>query len=93
MLYSFQLTKILRELNPGLSIFATGFKDKENSPATVYWRGEEVCAVSKNVMPEETIMDSSGHVVKRGWRKLFRILADRKLIDYNEAVQMAKWER
>ncbi|MDI6786889.1 MAG: hypothetical protein QME51_00765 [Planctomycetota bacterium] len=62
-------------------------------PATIFYKGKEVCAVGKNVIPEHSVRDGRGKVLVRGWRELFKILAGKRLINFNEAIDMAKWNR
>ena len=72
----------LRKLNPSLKIWCG---DDYSKPAGLFYIRNneyiEICGVDKNNVPEFTIWDNKGHIVKSGWRRILEILIPRKLID------------
>lgn len=71
----------LKKLNKNLTVFSSD----ERYPAGLYlmFYGEPVhiCGVDRNHVPEFTVTDSKGHIVKSGWRRVLSILISKGLID------------
>lgn len=73
----------LKQLNRRLFIFCG---DDPNRPAGLHIRHangtvEMICSVDKNRMPEYMIQDNeTGEILKGGWRRVLRILAEKRLI-------------
>jgi hypothetical protein len=45
-----------------------------------------ICSVDKNWLPEYIMQDpETGEILKGGWRRVLRVLADKKLIDRKQA--------
>lgn len=63
--------------------------DDKTKPAGVYYvqNGEyiEICSIDKNMVPEHVERRLDGSIRKGGWRRVLRILIQRKLIDRREA--------
>jgi len=81
----------LRKLNKNLRICCGNDKTK---PAGLFFSkyGEyvEICGIDKNEMPENTIYDEMGHIIKAGWRRPLKFLIERKLVDLKEAEKLFK---
>ncbi len=72
----------LRKLNKDVRIFCG---DNDSRPASVFIDNDGefdiVCAVDKNWLPEYPVFDDIGKVVKGGWRRVLKVLVQRKLVD------------
>lgn len=72
----------LQKLNPRLRIFCG---DSPTRPAGLYIiQGNEytdLCGVDKNWIGEWPIYDRYGKMLKGGWRRVIKLLSDKKLID------------
>lgn len=66
--------------------------DDNTKPAGVFYveRGEytDLCAVDKNNVPERTERWADGRIRKGGWRRVLRILIQRKLVDRKAAERL-----
>lgn len=75
----------LKKLNKNLQIIS----GDEKYPAGLYlmFYGEPVhiCGVDRNIIPERTISDGKGHIVKSGWIRVLKILIAKQFIDPNKA--------
>lgn len=82
----------VRELsNNRIKVFY-GYND--DKPASLYmiYADEEItiCGIDKNEVPERTIYDEQGHIVKGGWRRAIKILIGAKLVDKFKAQRIFK---
>lgn len=74
----------LQKLNPYLRILSNGIRqslyivDGCNAPL-------HLCGVDRNDIPEFTIYDKKGHIIKAGWRRTVEILIFNKLVKRNLA--------
>jgi hypothetical protein len=88
-MYASDFQQKLKQLNPRLGIYCG---DNDAKPAGLYIvAGNEyvdICGVDKNELPEKTIFDAHGHIVKAGWRRPLLILLQRKLIDRRKAEKL-----
>lgn len=77
----------LRRLNKKLHIFCG---ENENRPAGVWLyksngEYEEICGVDKNYVPEHVEYNENGTIRKGGWRRVLRLLVQRRVIDRKHA--------
>jgi len=77
----------LRKVNPHIRIFCS---DSDYTPAgifTVLPNGEyqSICGVDKNMLPEHTIYNPDGSILKSGYRRALKILINRGYIDRRKA--------
>jgi len=78
-----ELERKLRRISRGKVRIYCG--DNENHPAGVYFveKGEfiEICGIDKNWIPEHRQTYLDGRIKKGGWRRVLKILIQRKLVD------------
>ena len=79
----------LKKLNPRLKIFCG---DDRYKPAGLYYVvGNEyvqICGVDKNYIPEYTIWDDKGHIIKAGWRRAISQLLQRHLVNREKVMKV-----
>lgn len=80
----------LRKLNKDVRIFCGDDSNRAAGLFIVLPDGEyqEVCGVDKNQVPEWTVYDEGGRIVKAGWRRTLKVLIGRKLIDRKKAEKL-----
>jgi hypothetical protein len=76
----------LRKLNRNLRIFC-GDNDSRAAGLFTVVRNEykEICGVDKNFIPEYTIKDNFGYIVKSGFRRIIKLLINQGYIDRKQA--------
>lgn len=76
----------LRRLNRNLRIFC-GDNDSKAAGLFTVVRNEykEICGVDKNYIPEYSIRDASGYIVKSGFRRVIKLLINQGYIDRRQA--------
>lgn len=83
----------LRKLNKNLFILCG---NDDSKPAGLYLKFYDepihICGVDRNDIPEFTISDSKGHIIKAGWRRTLNILISKRLIDKKEAQNLFRTE-
>lgn len=76
----------VRQLNHQLHFIAASDQSK---PIALYRitdnNIEHICGTDRNDVPELSIYDSKGHIIKAGWRRTLMILLKKKLISKNKA--------
>jgi hypothetical protein len=82
-----QVERNLRKLNRNVRIFCG---DNPSRPAGVwYYTGngeyEEICGIDKNFVPEHAEFNDNGTHRKGGWRRVLKILIQKRLIDRSRA--------
>lgn len=79
----------LRILNRNLRVYCG---NDDSKPAGLYQviDGEyrSICGVDKNYLPEFTIWDKKGHIIKSGWRRILDILILSKLVNRKQAMKV-----
>ena len=79
----------LRKLNPKLRIFCG---NDDHRPAGIYQviRGEytEICGIDKHYVPEWSIREENGAIIKSGWRRALKILINKGLVDREYAQKL-----
>lgn len=79
----------LRCLNPRLKVWCG---DDNSKPAGLYYVvGDEyvsICGVDKNYIPEYTIWDNKGHIIKSGWRRTISQLLQRHLVSKKDVMRV-----
>lgn len=87
-LLSGEFERILRRLNPDLRVYCG---NDGHRPAGLYLvkngQIEELGGVDKNFVPDQTILDKTGRIVKKGWRAVVLNLVSRRLVRYADAVR------
>lgn len=87
-LLSGEFERLLRRLNPDLHIYCG---DASNRPAGLYLvkNGQiiELGGVDKNFVPDQTIIDKQGRIVKKGWRAVLLNLVAQRIVRYADAVR------
>lgn len=73
----------LYKLNRSLKVFC---RDNPRTPAGVFLllsngEYEDICGVDKNYVPEHSEFYADGQHKKGGWRRVLRLLINRRLID------------
>lgn len=78
--------KYIKRLNPELKI-ACGNDNTKPAGLFLYKFGEEIniCGIDKNFIPEHSIFDDYGHMIKSGWRRPITILISLKLVNRKQA--------
>lgn len=76
--------KYLNKLNSHLRIFSNGER------AGIYYTDgiqipEHICGIDIQDIPEFSIYDSKGHILKAGWRRTIQILISKNLINKYKA--------
>ena len=83
----------IKKLNPQLHIFC-GNDDRKGAGLFRIAKGEyeAIIGVDKSFVPEWTIYDDYGHIVKSGWRRVVKNLIKRRLVNRHKAEQVFKFE-
>jgi hypothetical protein len=72
----------LRKLNRKLRIFC---RDNSGTPAGIFLLTpdgyEDICGIDKNYVPEHSEFNENGTLRKGGWRRVLRLLINRRLVD------------
>lgn len=83
-----EFERLLRRLNPDLRVYCG---NDDHRPAGLYLlkngQIEELGGVDKNFVPDQTILDKTGRIVKKGWRAVLMNLVARRLVRYEDAVK------
>lgn len=94
MLY-IELHRKLKKLNPRL--FVQGSEAMPNAPWGIYLRDQDgmnrpkhMCGINGNrvSVPELTMRRWDGYILMQGWRRILKILIDRKVVDLKKAEQI-----
>lgn len=77
----YEFERKVRQLNSNLRVW-WGSDERRPGSLFIVVAGEvvDICGIDKYGMPENTIFDKEGHVVKGGWRRPLLILLARRLI-------------
>lgn len=81
----------LRSLNPQLKIWC-GNDDSKPAGLFIVKQNEftEICGVDKQDIPEHTVFNEKGLIVKSGWRRTLRVLISQRLISEAKAEKVFK---
>lgn len=82
----------LRKLNRRLHIFCG---NSNTTPAGIFLENpaeedgyEDICGIDKNYVPEHSEFNENGSLRKGGWRRVLRLLIQRRLIDRHYAEKL-----
>ena len=73
-----EFSRLCKKLNS--NIWFSFNNDNYYRNAGLYCGGEHICGVPANYVPEHTVFDEKGIIIDRGWRDIFPILLNRKVI-------------
>jgi len=82
----------LRKLNRNLRVFC---RDNPRTPAGIFLllsngTYEDICGVDKNYVPEHSEFNTDGTHRKGGWRRVLRLLINRRIVDRWKAQRVFK---